>query len=93
MQFEKLTIGLRQPYGKPGPNNPYEAKLEVGYNDNRMHVKLSDETCRRILAMAGDEIASAAQIQISDFVHAALTVATTPMIEGKAEREEIQEPF
>jgi len=93
MQLEKLTIALRQPYSKPGLNNPYEAKLDVGFNDNKMTVKLSDETCRRILALAGDEIASAAQVQISEFVQAALTVSTTPMIEGKAEREETELPF
>ena len=84
MQLENLTIALRQTYSKPGPNNPYEAKLQVSYNDNRMTVALNDETCRRILALAGAEIAAAAQIQISDFVRMALTVAETPMIEASA---------
>jgi hypothetical protein len=87
MQFEKLTIGLRQTFGKPGPNNPFEATLSVGYNDNKMQVRLSDATCRRILALAGDEIAAAAQVQISEFIRDALTVSATPMIEGNAGRE------
>ena len=86
MTFESLTIALRQTYSKPGPKNPYEAKLQVGYNDNRMIVKLSDETCKRILALAGDEIADAAQVQIREFVAAALTVAEMPMIEAVAEK-------
>ena len=84
MQLETLTIGLKNPYAAPGANNPYEAKLQIGYNDNKMQVKLSGETCARILALAGDEIAAAAQVQISDFVRAALTVSATPMIEASA---------
>ena len=85
MKFEKLTIALRQPYAAPGPNNPYEARLEVSYNENKMQVALGEETSRRILALAGDEIAAAAQVQISDFVRMALTVSETPMIEGAAQ--------
>jgi hypothetical protein len=92
MTFESLTIALRQPYSKPGPSNPYEAKLQVSYNDNRMTVKLSDETCKRILALAGDEIADAAQVQIREFVTAALTVAEMPMIEAVANTPETN-PF
>ncbi len=84
MRLETLTIGLRSPYSQPGPDNPYEAKLQIGYNDNKMTVKLSPETCQRILALAGDEIAAAAQVQIADFVRAALTVSSTPMIEATA---------
>lgn len=83
--MKRLTIGLRDTYGKPGPTNPYEAKLMVSYNQNEMQVALSHETCLRILRLAGDEIAAAAQIQISDFVREALTVSQTPMIEGVAE--------
>jgi hypothetical protein len=84
MKLETLTIGLRSPYNTPSPSNPYEAKLSVSYNDNKMTVKLLPETCERILALAGDEIASAAQVQISDFVQAALTVSKIPMIEATA---------
>jgi hypothetical protein len=43
------------------------------------------------LALAGDEIASAAQVQISDFVRAALIVSKTPMIEATAIS--VEEPF
>jgi hypothetical protein len=82
MQLECLTIALRSTYAKPGPDNPYQAKLQVGYNDNRMTVSLSDETCRRILALAGNEIAAGAQIQINDFVRTALAVSMTPAIEA-----------
>jgi hypothetical protein len=90
MQLEKLTIQLKQPYSQPGPNNPYEAKLDVNYNDNRMTVKLSAETCIRILELAGDEIASAAQVQISEFVRAAISASKTPLIEGTAIKEKAQ---
>lgn len=91
MKLETLTISLRSPYNDPSPSNPYEAKLSVSYNENKMTVKLLPETCDRILALAGDEIASAAQVQISDFVRAALTVSKTPMIEATATH--IEEPF
>ena len=50
-----------------------------------MQVKLNDETCRRILALAGDEIAQAAQVQIQDFVRTAIAVNEAPAIEGKAQ--------
>ena len=83
MQLESLTIALRQTYSKPGPNNPYEAKLQVSYNDNRMTVKLAPETCGRILALCGDEIAAAAQVQISDFVRDAISVSIAPAIEAQ----------
>lgn len=92
MRLESLIISLKNTYDKPGPGNPYEAKLSVGYNDKKMQVKLTDDTCRRILALACDEIAAAAQIQISDFVRAALTVSTTPMIEAVA-ASVYEEPF
>lgn len=85
MRLESLTISLKQPYANPGPNNPYEAKLSVAYNDNKMQVKLSEETAARILELAGEEIAAAAQVQISDFVRTALSVARVPMLEGVAE--------
>jgi hypothetical protein len=84
MILQTLTIALKSSYSQPGPTNPYQAKLSISYNDTAMQVALSDETCRRILALAADEIATAAQVQISDFVRQALTVATTPMIEGSA---------
>lgn len=83
MQLESLTIALRQTYSKPGPNNPYEAKLQVSYNDNRMTVKLAPETCGRILALCGDEIAAAAQVQISEFVRDAISVSIAPAIEAQ----------
>lgn len=85
MRLESLTIGLKNPYQDPGPNNPYEAKLSVGYNDNKMQVKMSEGTAARILELAGEEIAAAAQVQISDFVRTALSVAKVPMIEGVAQ--------
>ena len=83
MQLESLTIALRHTYSKPGPDNPYEAKLQVSYNDNRMTVKLAPETCGRILALCGDEIAAAAQVQISDFVRDAISVSIAPAIEAQ----------
>lgn len=91
MILETLTIGLKSPYSPPSATNPYEAKLSIGYNDNKMQVKLSPETCARILALAGDEIAAAAQVQVSDFVRQALTISTTPMIEGVASNDAL--PF
>lgn len=84
MIFEKLTIGLKNQYGKPGRDNPLQAKLEVSYNDNRMTVQLSEETCIRILELAGAEIAAAAQVQISDFVQSAIGIVRAPMLEGTA---------
>ena len=50
-----------------------------------MQVTLNDETCRRILALAGDEIAQAAQVQIQDFVKTAIAINEAPMIEGVAQ--------
>lgn len=85
MILQTLTIGLKQTWTAPGPSNPYQAELSVSYNDSTMQVTLSDETCRRILALAGDEIAAAAQIQISDFVRTALAVSATPAIEAVAQ--------
>ena len=85
MQFERLTIGLRSQYSKASESNPLEAKLDISFNDNRMTVKLSDDVCRRILAMAGEEIAKAAQVQIGEFVQQAIGITQAPMIEGKAQ--------
>ena len=85
MYLETLTIGLKSPYVKPGRDNTYEAKLSVSYNDNKMQVRLSDDVCRKILALAGDEISKAAQIQISEFVKTAIAISQTPLIEGVAE--------
>ena len=82
MKLDKLTIALRQPYMDAGPDNPYEATLSVSYDKNKMQVQLCDDTCRRILALAGDEIAHAAQIQISDFVRTALAVSDHQLLEG-----------
>ena len=84
MQMQSLNISLKQPYSKPGPSNPYQAKLAVTYNDNTMQVQLSQECCARILALAGEEIAAAAQIQINDFVRQALSITSAPMLEGVA---------
>lgn len=83
MILETLTIALKSKYSKPSADNRYEACLSVAYNDNRMQVKLSNECCQRILELAADEIAAAAQVQISDFVRTAIAIAKTPMIEGK----------
>ena len=85
MKLESLTIGLKSPYSEPGPNNPYEAKLSVSYNDHKMQVKLSEDAAARILELAGEEIAAAAQVQIADFVRTALSVSRVPMIEGVAQ--------
>lgn len=82
MILQSLSIALQKPYTKAGPDNQYQAKLSVSYDNTQMIVQLHDETCRRILALAADEIAAAAQIQIADFVRTALTVSKTPMIEG-----------
>ena len=84
MKLENLSIKLNNPYGEAGPDNPYIARLKVSYNDTTMQVKLNEETCRRILALAGDEIAQAAQIQIQDFVQTAIAVSDIPAIEGVA---------
>jgi len=84
MILQSLNISLKMPYSKPGPSNPYQAKLSVSYNENTMQVQLSNETCERILALAGDEIATAAQIQIADFVQTALAISRLPQIEGVA---------
>jgi hypothetical protein len=83
MKLESLTIGLTHTYRDAGPDNPYVAKLRVGYNETSMQVTLGNEATARILALAGDEIASAAQVQISDFVARALAVSSIAMIEGE----------
>lgn len=85
MRLETLTISLKNIYAAPGPDNPYEAKLSVSYNDSKMQVKLSPDTATRIIELAGDEIAAAAQVQISEFVRCALAASRTPMIEGVAQ--------
>ena len=85
MKLESLSIELKSTYAKAGPENPYIAKLKVSYNENSMQVTLNDETCRRILALAGDEIAQAAQVQIQDFMKTAIAINEAPMIEGVAQ--------
>ena len=85
MKLESLLIQLKNSYGKAGPDNPYIAKLSISYDNTTMQVKLNDETCRRILALAGDEIAQAAQVQIQEFVKTAIAVSEAPAIEGKAQ--------
>ncbi len=85
MILQTLTIGLKNPYGKLGKDNPYQAKLTVSYNDNQMIVQLPEETCIRILELAGGDIAAAAQVQIADFVNTAIGIVRTPMIEGITE--------
>jgi len=85
MKLESLSIELKNSYSKPSPKNPYIAKLRISYDNTTMQVKLNDETCRRILALAGDEIAQAAQVQIQDFVRTAIAVNEAPAIEGKAQ--------
>lgn len=82
MILEKLTIALEKPYAKAGPDNPYMAKLEVSYDKNKMTVVLSDDVCRKVLALAADEITEAASIQIRNFVNMAIAVSDKPMIEG-----------
>jgi hypothetical protein len=82
MKLESLKISLRHEYRDAGPTNPYEAKLSVSFNDNSMQVALGDDVCRKILALAGDEIAKAAQVQISDFVKTAMQVSDQPVIQG-----------
>ena len=85
MKLESLTIALRNQYAVAGPDNRYQAKLQVSHQDNRMTVALDDDVCKKILALAGDEIAKAAQVQISDFVATALAVSHAPAIEGTAQ--------
>tara|TARA_R110000868_G_scaffold223318_5_gene475230 strand:- start:586 stop:864 length:279 start_codon:yes stop_codon:yes gene_type:complete len=82
MKLQSLRIALKQPYSDPSPTNPYQATLEVSYDDTKMQVVLGDETCRRLLELAGDEIAAAAQVQIQDFVRSALAVARPKAIEA-----------
>lgn len=82
MKLESLTIAPVRTYAPAGENNPYQATLSVSYNEHSMKVKLTDDVCRRILELAGEEIASAAQVQISDFIRTAISVSRTPMIEG-----------
>lgn len=82
MKLESLTIAPRNSYSPVGENNPYVAKLTVSYNDNSMVVALSQAMVERMLQLVGDEVAAAAQVQISDFIRQALTVSKTPMIEG-----------
>lgn len=84
MRIEKLTIGPAKEYTAVGPSNPYTAKLSVSYNENTMQVTLSPEVCARIMELAGDEIARAAQIQISDFVRNAIASSRAPAIEATA---------
>lgn len=81
MKLESLTIALRHTYREVGPDNPYEAKLAVAYNENQMQIALSDDVCKRILALAGEEIAAAAQVQINEFVQTAIDTITQPAIE------------
>ena len=85
MKLEKLTIGLQNEYRDAGPDNPYIATLSVKWNDTSMQVKMGDDVCRRILVLAGDEIAQAAQVQINDFVKTAIAVSDMPAIEGTAQ--------
>lgn len=82
MKLESLTIALRNPYSPAGQNNPYEARLAVSHNDTRMQVALAPETCTRILQLAGDEIAAAAQVQISTFVRDAIAIGKADTISG-----------
>jgi hypothetical protein len=81
MRMENLTIGLKNSWAEPGPNNPYEAKLSLGYQDNKMHVKLSDEVALKILQLAADEIAAAAKVQIDSFVRDAIAINQTPLLD------------
>lgn len=85
MKLESLTIELEHAYREAGPDNPYTAKLKVSYNENSMQVKLGAETVTRILALAGNEIAAAAQVQINDFVATALAVSNVALIEGETQ--------
>lgn len=88
MKLESLSIELKNPYGAASPTNPYVAKLRISYDNTTMQVALGDETCRRILALAGDEIAQAAQVQIKDFVKTAIAVSDMPAIDQTPEQKE-----
>ena len=85
MKLESLVIELTRSFRDAGPDNPYVAKLKISHNETHMQVKLGDEAVGRILALAGDEIAAAAQVQISDFVKTALAVSSIAMIEGETQ--------
>ena len=84
MMLQSLRIAPKNSYSAPSPTNPYQATLEVSYDNTKMQVVLGDETCRRMLELAGDEIAAAAQVQIQDFVRTALAVSKHPTIEAIA---------
>lgn len=75
MKLQSLTIAPRNAYAAPGEANPYEARIAVAYEQNQMIVALSPEVTQRLLAMLAAEITAAAQIQISDFVQAALAIS------------------
>jgi hypothetical protein len=87
MQFKRLVIALKKPYTPPGPDNPYEATLEVGWDQTDMKVVLSPEVTIAILTAAASDIAEAARVQVGDFVREAISLSRTPQIEGKVEVE------
>jgi hypothetical protein len=82
MKMKTLRIALEKPYSAPGPNNRYIATLEVDWNNTEMKVQLPDETCARVLALCDEDIAAGAQVQINEFVNAALAASETALIEG-----------
>lgn len=75
MKLQSLTIAPRNAYAAPGEANPYEARLTVACHLNQMAVALSPEATQRLLELVAAEITAAAQIQLDDFVQAALAVS------------------
>jgi len=75
MKLQSLTIAPRNAYAAPGEANPYEARIAVAYEQHQMIVALPPEATHRLLELVAAEITAAAQIQIDDFVQAALAVS------------------
>lgn len=75
MKLKSLTIAPRNEYAALSESNPYEARLAVAYGLSQMIVALPAEVTQRLLAMLAGEITAAAQIQVEDFVQAALSIS------------------
>lgn len=85
MNLKSLTIAPRNAYSPASESNPYEARLAVAHHQNQMVVALSPEVTHRLLELLAAEITAAAQIQIEDFVQAALAVSPALGISGEAQ--------
>lgn len=81
MQFQELRIGLKNSFSKPGPNNPFVAKLQITYNDNTMIVQLENKTIHKIMLLVQKEIGDAAAAQMREFANAALSIPDQLVLE------------